>query len=1058
MIQKGKIVLAFFMALIPTLLLAQGGSTGTLSGMVVTENNEPLNGVVVTAQHSPSGSKYIAASKEDGAFVIEMLKPGGPYKITFTHVGYLSYTLNVSTIKAGMDSLAKTVLRAEAKSMEQVVVIGYGSQQKRFVTGSVAKIGGEQLSTYSAGSFANQLSGKAAGILINEASGQPNTNPQIVIRGIGTLTAGRNPLIVVDGFPLTEGTSFNSINPNDIESIEVLKDPASAAIYGSRAANGVILITTKKAKTEKLNISIDAYTGFQERGDKVEYVDAYDAALYFTEARDWGYVSKNPANRSAGDDRATRISKGASLRELPLNYLTPYLDKQENLTNTNWMNEIFRKAPMSNISIALSGSSAKTSYYTSFNYFNQEGMLINNGVKRYSAALKLNSKPKDNLEFGISINPSYTSQRFFDTDGGFDEPLGAVTAMYPFFKPYNDNGSYAISQQIIANTPEDGALVENPVATIKLVKNNRTFFRLFGNTFFSYEFIKGLKYKFSLGGDFAQRNFDFYNPSFVGAYRTRAPKPASASETNASVHNYLIEQTLTYTKRAGLHDLNILAGYSFQKENSASTRVGGTNIADDNTPNIAGASAFTATHERERWVQISYLSRIQYIYNQKYIASATYRTDGSSRFGANNRWGQFPSVTTGWIFSKEVFFPQQDIISFGKLRASWGKSGNNQIGAYGSLALLSGGNGSNNYIFGSALAPGFSASTTPNPNLSWETNNSYNIGLDLQLFKKIDLTVEYYHATTKDLLLNVPVPQQSGFSTSLQNIGKMQNKGLEISVAASDIHLGAVNWTTNANISFNKNKVLALAPGQTQIIGGNASNIITRVGRPVAEFYGYQVTGIFKTQDELNSLPKLPGTLLGDYIVKDENGDGIIDTKDWVPMGTYLPKYNFGWSNAFAYKNFDLSVSLVGVQGRKIYEWNYATREESGEGFSMPTRYYFENRYHPVNNPGGFLGQPNYGNYSAARRSVRASDLFVYNGSFIRVRDVQLGWSLPGAWLQKIKFSSAKVYVSANNLFTFTKFRGYNPEATTGSVLTSGQSTSNYPVARTFLIGCHINL
>ncbi len=1050
--------MAILILLTPAFLLAQEANTATLSGIVVNENDEPLNSVVITAQHSPSGSKYITASKADGFFVIEKLQQGGPYKITFTHVGHITYTMNVSAIKAGTDSLPKTILKTETKSLEQVVVIGYGSQQKRFVTGSVAKVSGEQLTSYSAGNFAQQLSGKAAGIVVNEATGQPGSNPQIEIRGIGTLTAGRNPLIVVDGFPLTEGTSFNNINPNDIESLDVLKDPASAAIYGSRAANGVILITTKKARPERINISVDAYTGFQERNDKVEYVDAYDAALYLTEARDWGYVSKNPATRSVSDDRDTRISKGASLRELPLNYIAPYLEKQANLTNTNWMDEIFRKAPMTNINVSVSGNSAKSSYRTSFNYFNQEGLLINNGLKRYSASLKLNSKINDKLEFGISVNPSYTSQRFFNTDGGYDEPLGAITAMYPFFKPYNDDGSYAISQQIIANTPEDGALVENPVATIRLVKNNRTFFRLFGNTFFNYEIIRGLNYKFTLGGDFAENSFDFYNPSFIGAYRTRAPKPASASENNGKLNNYLIEHTLTYTKKAGLHDFNILAGYSFQKENTYSTRVSGTSIADDNTQNIAGASAFTAISERERWTQISYLSRIQYVYNQKYIASATYRTDGSSRFGTNNRWGQFPSVTAGWIFSKETFFPEQEVITFGKLRATWGKSGNNQIGSYGSLATITGGNGANNYVFGSTLAPGFSASTTPNPNLSWETNTSYNIGLDLQLFKKIDITAEYYHATTDGLLLNVPVPQQSGFTTSLQNIGKMQNKGLEISVAANDIHLGAVNWVANANISFNKNKVLALAPGQTQIISGLGSNIITKVGGPAAEFYGYQVTGIFKTQEELNSIPRLPGTLLGDYIVKDVTGDGVIDTKDWVPMGTYLPEYTFGWSNLFRYKSFELSVSLTGVQGRKIYEWNYATREESGEGFAMPTKYYFEHRYHPEHNPNGFLGQPNYGNFSAARRSVRASDLFIYDASFVRIRDAQLAYVLPGAWLQKMKISSAKVYVSANNLYTFTKFRGYNPEATTNTVLTNGQSTSNYPVARTFLIGCNIIL
>ncbi|MCF0063203.1 TonB-dependent receptor [Dyadobacter chenwenxiniae] len=1052
-VQKRWLMLLFMM--VPCLSYAQQMDS-QVTGSVTSLDGEELAGVTIAIQETGSEKKAFSMTDEKGLFKIDNLQQGKSYSLLFSFVGFESQVLKDFQIKQKDNNSIAIRMAEAANALDQLVVIGYGSQQKRFVTGSVAKISNEKLSTYSGSNFAQQLSGKAAGIVVNDANGQPGSNPQIVIRGIGTLTAGRNPLIVVDGFPLTEGTSLNYINPNDIENLEVLKDPASAAIYGSRAANGVILITTKKSKSEKVNVALDVYTGFQQKADKVEYVDAYDAATYLTEARDWGYVSKNPANRSVSDDRATRIAKGASLRELPLNYLAPYLAKEQGLVNTNWMDEIFRTAPMSNYNVAVSGSSANTSYYTSFNHFSQEGILINNNLKRYSATLKLDSDISKRATIGISLNPSYTTQKFINTNGGFDEPIGMVTAMYPFFKPYNEDGSLAISEQIVANGPEDGALVENPVAAAKLIKNNRSFFRMFGNAFVSYEIASGLKYKFVLGGDFAQSNFDFYNPSNLGAYRTPAPKPASASETNASLNNILVEHTLNYSKKIGQHDFSVLAGYSFQRENSKSTLVTGTNIADDNVDNIAGASAFTVEPSRERWVQVSYLSRIQYIFNERYIASATYRTDGSSRFGVNNKWGKFPSVTAGWIWSKEGFFPQQSLITFGKARATWGVSGNNQIGPYGSLALISGGNAANNYLFGSTLAPGFSAAATPNPNLSWETNTSYNLGLDVQLLNKIDLTAEYYNATTSDLLLDVPIPQQSGFNTSLQNIGKIRNTGLEISASAGGINLGKIGWSIDGNISFNKNKVLALAPGQTQIIAGSNSNIITKVGESVAELYGYQVTGIFKTQEQLGTIPKLPGTLLGDYMVKDENGDGVIDSRDWISMGTYLPKFTYGISNAFTFRNFQLSLSIAGVEGRKVMESNFASREESGEGFAMPTKYYFENRYHPEHNPDGFLGQPNYGNFSAARRSVRASDRFIYDADFIRLRDAQLSYNLPEALIKKASIAAARVYVSGNNLLTLTKFRGYNPEATTPSVLTSGQSTSNYPIARTFLIGFNL--
>lgn len=1051
-----KWLLVAMLGLLNLSLYAQ--QTAQVKGSVVSENGELLNGVSITINQTGDTKKQTASTNEKGVFTITNLKAGNKYNFTFSYVSYQDNSVANYLVNSGDNNSLLVRMKQIISTLEQVVVVGYGTQQKRFVTGSVAKVSGQDLSNFSGNNIAQQLSGRASGIQINESSGQPGSNPQIVIRGIGTLTAGRNPLIVVDGFPLTEGTSFNFINTNDVESIEVLKDPASASIYGSRAANGVILISTKKNKTEKFSVSVDAFTGYQQRADNVEYIDAYDAALYLTEARDWGYVSKNPANRSITDDRATRIAKGASLRELPLNYLTPYLNKQAGLVNTNWVNEIFRQAPMSNINVAISGGNGKTSYYTSFNYFNQEGLLINNGLKRFSSTIKLNTKLSEKAEFGITLNPSYTNQRFFNTNGGFDEPIGAALAMYPFFKPYNNDGSLAISQQIIANTPEDGALTENPVATLKLVKDNRSFFRLFGNAFFSYALAKGLKYKLTIGGDFGQSFFDFYNPSNVGAYRIPAPKPARASETNASLTNYLIEHTLTYTKKLKKHDFNLLAGYSYQKENNFSTVVTGDNIVDDNVSNIGGASTFSVNPSRDKWVQLSYLARLQYIYDEKYIASFAYRADGSSRFGDNNKWGKFPSVTAGWIFSKEDFFPKQNVISFGKLRATWGRSGNNQIGSYGSLAIVTGGNAANNYVWGNAVAAGFSANTTPNPNLSWETNTSYNVGIDLQLFKKIDVTAEYYTATTSNLLLNVPIPQQSGYTTALQNIGELQNKGLDISIAANQINLGKVQWNVNANISFNQNKVLSLAPDQTQIIAGNVANIITRVGNQVAEFYGYQVTGVFKTQDELNTMPKLAGTLLGDLIVKDVNGDGVIDTKDWVPMGAYAPKFTYGFSNTFSYKNFQLSFSLVGVEGRKVFESNFATREESGEGFAMPTKYYFKNRYHPVNNPNGFLGQPNYGNFSAARRAVRASNLFVFDADFLRLRDIQLAYNLPASLVKKVKLSNCRMYIGANNLFTITKYRGYNPEATPGSVLSNGQSTSNYPIARSIIVGCNITL
>ncbi|WP_162388557.1 SusC/RagA family TonB-linked outer membrane protein [Spirosoma endbachense] len=1034
---------------------AMGQQTSLLKGKVLDEKGEPLVGVTVLLNEPGRSDARGTTTDTDGFFTLNNLKAGTKYSFTFSYIGYEKQPINDFLINAGDNNSLLVRMKLESRSLNDAVVIGYGAQSKAKITGVISQVKGQELNRYNGSSFAQQLAGKAAGVIINDASAQPGSNPQIVIRGIGTLTAGRNPLIVVDGFPLSEGSSFNSINPQDIETMDILKDPSSAAIYGSRAANGVVLITTKKGKAEKMSVSLDAYTGIQQRSDNVEYVDAYQAAQYFTEARDWGYVSKNPANRSITDDRATRIAKGASLRELRLNYIQPWLDKQPGLTNTNWLNELFRNGVMSSYNIGISGGSARTNYYVSLNYFNQQGIVINNGLKRYSGTIKVDSRLSDKFDMGVSLNPSYNSQNFFDNSGNqsFD-PIANMYIMYPMFSPYNADGSLAISQQIIANTPEDGALGENAVALALKIKNQRDFYRTFGNSYLAYQPIGGLTFKTLLGGDLVSNYFDFYNPSDVGGYRTAAPKPAVATETRDFNVSYLSENTITYNRQIKDHSIDLLVGYTFQKETGSRTFITGSGIADNNITNIGGASAFTASATRYAWTQASYLARAQYAYLNKYLFTATIRRDGSSRFGDDRKWGNFPSITGGWIISNESFFPKTNLITFAKIRGSWGQSGNNQIGNYGSQALVN----ADSYVYGSTLASGFAATTTPNPNLSWEVKTSTNVGLNLGLGSRFTVAADYYSSITKDLLLDVPVPEQSGFSSSIQNIGRIQNRGFELEASGTNINLGSVQWGFSGNIATNANKVLALAPGQSQIITGASSNFLTRVGGSIAELYGYNVTGVFKTEEQLNSTPKLAGTLLGDYIVEDLNGDGVIDLNDRKSFGTFNPKFTYGFSSNFAYKGLELSFSFVGIQGRKIWDTQLSNQEEAGEGFGVPNKYYFENRYHPVDNPDGFLAQPNLGNFSAARRLTRASNLFFKDADYLRLRNLQVAYNLPKMWTSAVKLSGARVYITANNLVTFTKFLGFNPDATsTDNVLTNGLSQANYPVAKSFIVGVNVN-
>ena len=1018
----------------------------TVNGKVTDETGAPMTGVNVTEKGTTNGTMTDA----DGKFILQVTDESSV--LVFSSIGYAAQEATV-----GNQSNFSISMQPDVKQLEEVVVVGYGTQVKKNVTGSISTVDADKLMSLSSASLGSQLSGISPGVVVNTPSAQPGANPQIIIRGMGTLTAGNNPLIVVDGFPLTEGSSLNSINSPDIQKVDILKDPASASIYGSRSANGVILVTTKKGKAGKPTIALDFYTGFQTRADNVKYVDAYDAATFFTEARDNGYISKDPARRSISDDRATRRAKGASLRELRLHYLQPYLDKQPGLTNTDWFGELFRKAPMSNYNLSISGGAKKNTYYFSANYFTQKGIAIGSDLNRYSSFLKLENELSDKLNMGFSLNTSYYNQTFIPTDADRDRNiLGAGVIAYPFFKPYNDDGSFNISEQIRANTPEDGALGENPVATAHLVTNLNKSFRSFGNVYLEYAVLKDLKFKTLLGGDWYNLNYNYYTPSFLGTYRTPAPKPAVASETNTTNYNYLTENTLTYNKVFDKHAVNILAGYTYQAENGSESKVTGGNIADDNLQNIAGASTFTVNKDDYKWTQISYLARIQYAYENKYLLTATLRRDASSRFGNNKKWGSFPSVSLGWVLSNEKFYENVKYITFVKLRASWGMAGNNQIGNYSAIALVNGGADAN-YIFGNNLATGYTADRVSNLNLTWETKSSANFGFDLAFFNQINLSLDYYTGTTNDLLLKAPMPAQSGFVTYLENIGRVRNSGLEVELSTEQLKFRKWGWRFSAQMAANQNKVLALAPGQEQIIQGEEGNIVTKVGGPIAEIYGYKITGIFKEQNAVNTTPCLPGTLVGDYRMEDVNKDGKINTDDRIPIGTYNPKATYGFSSAFSYANFELSVGFNGVIGRTIFNRQLASSNGSGEGFAPPFQYYFDNRYHADSNPDGFFCMPNFGNFSSARKQSKANTLYTESGDYIRLRNLRLTYNIPASRLTKGKIKAARIYISGNNVFTYVKkYHGFNPEGTTENILTSGQAQSNYPFSKIWLIGCNL--
>ena len=958
-------------------------------------------------------------------------------------------------IVKGDDGQATILLEDDTHQLQEVVAIGYGTTTVKSSTGSISQVKADALANNIGTNFASGLSGQVTGVQVIQPSGQPGANEQIRVRGIGTLTAGSDPLVVVDGMPLTEGSTLNSINTSSIESIEVLKDAASTAIYGSRGANGVIIVRTKQGREGKPKVSLNANYGWQQRYDRVKVVDAYQFATYLKEARNTGYVNKDPENRSETDDNATRIAKGASKRQLLPDYLAPYLNGESGLTNTNWLDEIFRTAGVSNYNVNINGGTEKVKYAFTGGYMKQDGIIIGTDFEKFSANVSLEVNPSKYIKIGTSLFPSYTKQRLTHTNAAWSGSLvGAACISYPFFSPYNEDGSYAISQQIAANTATDASLEENPVASANMMTNQKKSGRLFGNVFTEITPIRGLKYKLNLGADLESTTQESFKPGDIGQYRSAAPYPANADDYKANRVNYLVENTLNYSAyldAAALHHLDAIIGQSYQREDYKATDIYATGFTDNSIKNIAGGSSYKVTPAQASWSMISYFGRVNYALLDRYLVNVSVRRDGSSRFGSNTKWGFFPAFSAAWVLSSESFMKDVKAVNYAKLRLSWGKSGNNQIGNYGALAVLKRGE----YVFDGQLASGSIISTSPNPDLSWEKTSTWNVGLNVVLADYLGIDLDLYTATTNDLLLEVPVPEQSGYSSSLQNIGKLRNQGVELKLyTAKSVGAGALKWNGAFTLSSNKDKVLALAPGQTQIISG--SNI-TRVGHRIGELYGYEVIGIYKTQEDLDKYPHMKGTQIGDWIIKDLDNDKEITTADKKSWGSPSPKVILGMSNRFTYKAFSLSFDLYSELGKKKYAYS-RTLLDCGEGFGICSEDYFKNRWHPVDNPNGTWATPNMGNYSNTRKQSLQSNLYYDNASFLQLRSLRLGYNLPQTLLGKVGISAAEVYFLGNNLLMLTPYKGFNLEAeSSSSVLQQGIEKYGYPMARTFSFGINLS-
>lgn len=998
----------------------------TISGKVTDDKGEPLPGVSIVLKNSSTGT----ITDLNGLFTLNVPDTGA--QLVFSFVGYISQEVAI-----GNQSSLDIVLQTDSKALEEVVVVGYGTQRKSDLTGSVASIKAEDLKKLPMTSFDQALQGRVSGVQVTQASSAPGGRVMIRVRGGNSLSSGNEPLYVVDGYPITAGASaggdgagqnpLSSINPNDIASIEVLKDASATAIYGSRGANGVVLITTKRGKAGKTSVTYDMYYGSQKIAKKLDMMNATEFAELANEAR---------------------ANSGVATPAFP-NPLDPHNFPEISAlgTGVDYQDEVFRTAPMQNHNLTISGGNENTKFAVSGGYFDQMGILKNSDFKRASVKANIDTRLGKNLTLATNI----TGSKVWGNNGGSEggggssgSTVNAALTMPPTVPIYQADGSYTR-----LNPTPGGSTVPNPVPMALHRTDKQVIDRFMGTTALTWNIINDLALKVSLGADMSIANRETYDPrTTVAGFNANG----RATQANRRSSSFLNENILTYNKLIGEHSFNVLAGYTWQTETGQQFSANATDFLTDlyGSSNLgAGAKFSNPSSWKSQSQLVSYLGRINYSFQDKYLLSLTGRSDGSSRFGANNKWAFFPSVAVGWKLSEEEFLQSVDQISSLKVRASYGLTGNQNIANYQSLARLS----VYNYPFNDQLNSGLGPNNIPNPDLKWETTATTDIGIDIELFNnRVTFVADYYYKKTSDLLWNISIPTTSGFGSIFRNIGSLENKGIELALGATVID-SDFKWNTNLNWSRNRNKVLEI-PGFTPATQGEISGHLKVTGSwlepglPVGVWNLLKYDGVFQNQEQLDKGPKNPTDVLGDARFVDRNGDGVISlVEDRMIVGDPNPDFIFGWSNNFNYKGFDLAVYMQGSYGNDIL--NVQRGESNVSGPWANQRRKILNRWTPSNT-----------NTDISRARVTVNPLLmqsswlIEDGSFLRVKTMTLGYTFRPSKV----VSSLRLYVTGQNLLTFTKYTGFDPEVnTTGnSNLQLGVDYNAYPMAKSFLVGLNV--
>lgn len=983
-----------------------------ISGKVSDSSGEAIAGANVVEKGTTNG----VITDMEGNFNLTI---DANAQLVISFIGYMP-----ETVPVGNRTVVNVTLKDDTQALDEVVVVGYGTKRKSDITSAISVVDMDNIGDVPSVDASRLIMGQAPGVVVKQTAGTPGKEMDITIRGLGSLGASSAPLYVVDGFPL--GTSGQqSLNPNDIESISILKDAASTSIYGARGSNGVILITTKGAKKGELKLTATASLGIQSIPDnrRVKMMNGQEFAQFKKE--------------SFMDKIRYFEKREPSLEEVPADFRYPEQTKH----STDWFDEIVNNnAMVQNYNITLSEGLGKIKSVLSLGYLKQDGAIIETNFERFSARANINGEVNNYISVGWNIAASRTNERLIGTDGR-DAIIGMSLSADPREPVYNEDGSW---NDYIGG--ENGVFgYPNPVMYLHQSENNQNINRILSNGYVEITFLKDFKFKPSVNVSLINLKRRDYRPSTLAGTNAPPPRNAAMTEWHQETVNYSADFLLSYAKQIKEHSINAMLGYTAQEENWEELKGDGSKFPNDEIRIFQNAESISMNSNKYSWSLLAYFARLDYNFKDKYLLSASVRREGSSRFGADNRWGNFPAVSVGWRVSEESFMPELSWLSNLKVRASYGVTGNNNIGNYSSLSGLN----SSNYILGGGLAPGTVIGSFSNTLLGWERSNAMDVGLDVALFSnKLILTAEYYNKITNDMLLEKEIPIITGFGSTFTNTGKVRNRGVELALDYKTNVAKDLNLRGNFNIAFNRNKVLAIRGENDYIENFNFYNIYNRsvVGQPIGMLYGYKWLGIFSSEEEIARSPIQEGAVPGVFKYLDANKDGEVtyDREDMVEIGNPHPKFVWSLTLGADYKNFDLNILFTGAQKYDMIR-NIETSTLNMDGvFNVLAE--ANNKWRSAENPGN--GRVPTTNTWKWEREI--SSRYVYDASHAWLKSVSLGYTIPK---KNALLPGARFYLNAENLLLITSYPGSNPDVNRDGGINIGRDDEAYPVPRIFSIG-----